>query len=500
MRLLPPLAAAALLAFAAPAAGAGFDAPRTIADWGPGAEFLEAAPGAAAWTHPSGVRVWRDGQGAVRVPGEGLVQDLAIASDGGTPVAAWADTEMRLHAHAGHDAIVEGTMANVRKVAATPTAVAWIGVSDDDVRRLQLSLRRPGGAFTRALTPEQSGDPAFDVAAAGAGGRSLLAWPAHDGSTRRIELLTLDPSGTVSEPRWLTGTERGATSPAVAMAADGTGLVAWVDGMPNGIVTAAAVTPDGAAGPAQPLDSEPGGSPRVAVGPGGAAVAAWPSGGELRAALRRPGAERFSPAVALPSANVYGWTEAITRRGETVVAWVDAPPSASGRDGGRLRAAVAPSGGSLGEPVALADDVLRVDGASDALVWTEGRPDGPYLLERRVRTSSLQPEPDRSRGGGPPVAGADRRAPRLRLRVLSARAGRVRVRVRTDERATLRATWRRAGRVARRARGAVRAGRPRLLRLRVPAGTRKVKLTVRVTDRAGNARTARRTIRLRRAA
>src|SRR5215208_89502 len=137
----------------------------------------------------------------------------------------------------------------------------------------------------------------FDVAAAGAGGRSLLAWPAHDGSTRRIELLTLDPSGTVSEPRWLTGTERGATSPAVAMAADGTGLVAWVDGMPNGIVTAAAVTPDGAAGPAQPLDTEPGGSPRVAVGPGGAAVAAWPSGGELRAALRRPGAERFSLAV-----------------------------------------------------------------------------------------------------------------------------------------------------------------------------------------------------------
>jgi hypothetical protein len=34
----------------------------------------------------------------------------------------------------------------------------------------------------------------------------------------------------------------------------------------------------------------------------------------------------------------------------------------------------------------------------------------------------------------------------------------------------------------------------------VPAGTRKVKLTVRVTDTAGNARTARRTIRLRRAA
>jgi len=142
-------------------------------------------------------------------------------------------------------------MAKVRKVAATPTAVAWIGVADDDERRLQLSLRRPGGAFTRALTPDQSGEPAFDVAAAGAGGRQLVAWPAHERSTRRIQLLTLDPSGTVSEPRWLTGTERGATSPALAMAADGTGVVAWLDGMPSGIVTAAGVAQDGAAGPAR---------------------------------------------------------------------------------------------------------------------------------------------------------------------------------------------------------------------------------------------------------
>jgi hypothetical protein len=235
-------AVAVSLAVAAPASGAAFDAPRTIADWGPGAEFLAAAP-----------------------------------------VAAWADTEMRLHAHAGHDAIVEGTMEKVRKVAATPAAVAWIGVAAGDERKLQLSLRRPGGAFGRALTPEQSGRLAFDVAAAGAGGRSLLAWPAQDGSTRRIELLTVDAEGAVSAPRWLTGTERDATSPAAATAPDGTSVVAWVDGMPNGIVTAAAVAPDGTAGAAQPLDGEPGGAPRVAVGRGGAAVVVWPAGGQLRA-------------------------------------------------------------------------------------------------------------------------------------------------------------------------------------------------------------------------
>ena len=40
-------------------------------------------------------------------------------------------------------------------------------------------------------------------------------------------------------------------------------------------------------------------------------------------------------------------------------------------------------------------------------------------------------------------------------------------------------------------------GRPRVLRLKAPAGARRVELTVRATDAAGNPRTVRRAIRLR---
>ena len=85
----------------------------------------------------------------------------------------------------------------------------------------------------------------------------------------------------------------------------------------------------------------------------------------------------------------------------------------------------------------------------------------------------------------------------MKLRVLGVRGRRIRVELRSDERAALRATWRRGARTVGRARGTLRAGRPRVLRVKAPAGARRVTLTVRVTDAAGNARTVRRAIRLR---
>ena len=70
-------------ALAAPGAaqGASFTSPRTLADWAPGGELLATAPGAAAWTHPDGMRFWRDGGGLARIPGgEGMVQDVAVGA------------------------------------------------------------------------------------------------------------------------------------------------------------------------------------------------------------------------------------------------------------------------------------------------------------------------------------------------------------------------------------------------------------------------------------
>ena len=84
----------------------------------------------------------------------------------------------------------------------------------------------------------------------------------------------------------------------------------------------------------------------------------------------------------------------------------------------------------------------------------------------------------------------------MKLRVLGVRGRRVRVAVRSDERAALRATWRRGARTVGRAGGTLRAGHTRVLRFRAPAGARRVTLAIKVTDAAGNARTARRAIRL----
>ena len=60
----------------------------------------------------------------------------------------------------------------------------------------------------------------------------------------------------------------------------------------------------------------------------------------------------------------------------------------------------------------------------------------------------------------------------------------------------MRATWKAGSRTLRRARGTLRAGRARVLVLKAPARARRVTLAVTATDAAGNARTARRVVRL----
>lgn len=499
MRSLPAaVTTLAALALAAPAQGSDFTAPRTLADWGPGGGTLTVAPGAAAWWHPTGVRISSAGTAPMRIPGEGLVQDIGVASAGGRPVVAWADSVARLHAFSGREAIVTGTMDGIRKVAATPSALAWIGMPESGERRVQIATRRDGGAFSAARTPEQLGEPALGVIAADArGDRSLFAWSARDGSTRRIELLAVDAGGAAAQASWITGPDEYGASPAVALGPDGTGVLAWVAGEKAKLVTAAPVAADGAVGPTQVLDPEAGGPPTVAVGPGGAAVAAWPAAGRLRVALRAAGAVGFAAPVTVPTESVHGWSAAVTDRGETIVSWLDASAAAGPRDGARLYAAVAPPGGALGAAEVLADHVSRTAGAGDELTWVESRPDGLSVSEHRVRyarlTRDAAPGDGLGAGGG---AQGDRRAPKVKLRVLGVRGRRVRVAVRSDERAALRATWRRGARAVGRARGALRAGRARVLRFRAPAGARRVTLVVKVTDAAGNARTARRTIRL----
>ena len=198
-----------------------------------------------------------------------------------------------------------------------------------------------------------------------------------------------------------------------------------------------------------------------------------------------------------PGAAVTGYSAGVTSAGDVIVAWKDGEKVDDPQGGGRLHAAVAPAGGPFGQPAVLADHVFAMAGAGAALTWTEGRPQGAYEVDKRVFYAALAHDAVGD-GPGAPGSPADRAAPKLRLRVLGVKGRRVRVALRSSERATLRASWRVGKRTVRRSRGALRAGRAKVLTVRAPAGARRVRLTVRATDPAGNTRTAGKTVRLRR--
>ncbi|HET8949698.1 MAG TPA: hypothetical protein VFN44_04280 [Solirubrobacteraceae bacterium] len=487
------LAAALLLSLtaAAPAAAADFTAPRSLTGWGTYADQPVAAPGAAAWLQCGDVWLSRGGRAPVRLPAGGA-QQLRVAPADGRVTVAWVEDAERVRRSDGSGATtIAGTMARIRTLAATPAAIGWIGVSASNERKVQIATG------DGARTPEQGGRPSFGLVGAGTADRALFAWHAEDGPVRRVQLLSVD-GDRIGAGRWLTGADGNATLPGVAMGPDGAAVVAWVAGMPEGRIAAAPVAPDGTPGDPQLLSAAPGGHPHVSIGADGTAVVAWPAqGGGVETAVRRPGEARFgAPVTFAPGSAVTGYSAGVSPAGDVVVAFKDGERTDEPRGGGLVHAAVAPAGEPFGQPAVLDEHVFALAGAAATLTWVQGRPQGEYEIDRRVRTASLlhdvaPGQPDE------PGATADRAAPKLRLKVLSVRGRRVRISVRSSERAALRATWKRGARTLRRAGGTLRAGRTKVLALRAPAGARRVTLTVRATDAAGNTRSARRTVRLR---
>lgn len=489
------LAAAALLSVvaAAPAAAADFTAPRSLTGWDSGADLPVAAPGVSAWLQPGGVWLSRAGADPVRLPAAGAGQVRLASAGRGVITAAWVEDSVRVRRSDGSGAgTVTGTMDRIRTLAAAPGAIGWIGVSATNERKVQIATG------TSARTPEQGGRPSFGVVAAGTASRALFAWHAEDGPVRRVQLLPVE-DGAVGAGRWLTGPGGNATTPGIAMGPDGAAVVAWIGGIPEGRIAAATIAPNGSAGEPQLLSAAPGGRPEVAIGADGTAVVVWSAqGGGIEAALRRPGETRFAAPVAFaPGASVTGWSAGVTAAGEVVVAFKYGERAGDPQGGGVLYAAVAPAGEPFGQPAVIADHVFAMAGAGDALTWTEGRPQGAYEVDKRVRYAALARNGDASDGPGTPGGPADRSAPRLRLRVLGVHGRRVRISIRSSERATLRASWRAGTRTFRRSRAALRPGRARVLAAEAPAGARRVRLTVRAADAAGNARSAERTVRLR---
>jgi hypothetical protein len=455
-----------LVVAAAPAQAADFTSPWTL---GSGAQLLAAAPGASAWSGAGGVWLSLDGGFARRVAADGA-QQLRVASQGGRTTVAWVDRDWRVHAGRAGSQAIAGTPSRIRSLAATSSAIAWNGVTAGNEHRVQFATRSGHGAFGATRTPAQLGRPSYGVAAASDGDRSLLAWHAEDGAVRRVQALMIDGRGDTTGSRWITGSDDDATAPAAAMAPDGTGVVAWITGIPSKWITAAAVTRDGVTDERQVLSDGPGGQPVAAAGAGGEAVVAWPALDRgLQVAVRRAGEARFGAPVTATTQALLGWDVTIGRDGEVVVAWSGDDSAAPTPESARVSAIVAPADGGFGAPATLGTGAHPVAAGGDGLTWIE---------DHRVRFARL----DR-----PDTAG-DRRKPRVRLRVLGVRRHRVRFRVTTDERASLTARLRAGKRGVARKRAVLRPGRSRVLRLTAPRRARRVTLTLRVTDRAGNVR------------
>jgi hypothetical protein len=467
-RTLPILIAA--LALPASASAATFSDPVTLADWSPTAGFPAAADGAAAWTQPDGVHVL--GFGRVGPPASGNVKVVA-------GVAGWAGSDGPHFWAGGGDVVPDGALTQTRSIAVTPNIAAWIGITADGTKVVQIAPRN-GTGFGTAQTLYTLGKTTYGLVAAGdADGGALLAWHANDGDDRRIQYAGVARDGHVTRSGWITPKGEDDANPTLALAPDGTGVLAWSHGLPSGSFQARLVNRDGTFGPVQEID-QPGGSSVAtsAAGADGTAGVAWRGpAGKVLAAIHRPGSDGFGSTEIVGGENPESVAASVTKAGVAIVAFTDLTVT---------RAAVAPAGGTFGPPVTLASgpDQKAVAAGGDRVLWDEMTGMNP-----RLRSAVLQ---SGGSGGGPGDPDVDTTKPKLKVKLLRRHGRTVRVRVTANESVTARLTARRGKRHTSTSYVALSAGKPRVLRVKAPRGTKKMRLVLRATDASGNTAVVRR--------
>lgn len=367
--------------------------------------------------------------------------DLSVHA--GTAVAAWeAVTGAPVEAAIRRDGRWEQTVAVSERSAARPrvaitagggAVVVWDGHDAADRRAARIAVAAPGAARwsaprdlgsdvgDRSPAPEVTALPAggavvtwagmtgrgpmvADVTARGgitttdladARGRVLevgvgagrggvvVMWLEGRGTARVVRATVRDGAGRWSAVRDLSPSDGRANDPRIAVAADGTAVVAWRrDTGPGRQVVEAAVRDAGGrwsttvvgadAARARGLERPPGPyplGPRVAAADGGRAVAAWPtrSGGHDRVVVARwVGGRWDAPRRVTASRESGGPDVAFDAAGRPAVVWEDL-------SGVRLSVRLAAPGGaarvlsSRGQEVAAPR--LAADGAGFTVVW-----------------------------------------------------------------------------------------------------------------------------------
>jgi hypothetical protein len=162
-------------------------------------------------------------------------------------------------------------------------AVAWVDSAHvfSGPYRLRLARRGPGGAFGQPVTVFRTtgDDPAPSVAIAlAAGGELVAAWTRRDPATKGIvvEAALAPPGGALGAPQRI-GQARGGTPPALAVAPDGSALLAYAAGTELRVAERAPGGAFGAPVKVATADDVVAVTPAAALGPGGEAAVGWQS-------------------------------------------------------------------------------------------------------------------------------------------------------------------------------------------------------------------------------
>jgi hypothetical protein len=216
---------------------------------------------------------------------------------------------------------------------------------------LESSTRAGGGSWSRTPTLcACSVDFYFDLAVAPSG-KALLVWAQRCCGTTGVKVAGRSAAGRWTQPQLLSTRFSSMDATTASLNARGTAVVTW--GVPDGL--------DVAVRPARGRFARPqllGGDVWAGVGvgltPTGASVVTWATHCCLYAAARRPGAASFAPAQTLVQGSLdvpaLEPTVAMDRRGDAIVAWMNAE---SGRV--TVQAARGPAGGVFAAPVVLGD-------------------------------------------------------------------------------------------------------------------------------------------------
>jgi hypothetical protein len=299
---------------------------------------------------------------------------------------------------------------------------AWRRVENRALRLRATTIAGGRPVRTQALTTdgtESAYSPSF---VAGPGDALRLVW-----ARRRSEAGAQLAGTAFAAPFALPAPGVGA-EPQVAVDADGTTIVVWID-QPTGLAMAAQAPPGGAFQPPQVLSaSGRARDPQIAISTTGTAVAAWlqsnGAGNSVQVAARPRGGGFGGPVqVAEPSQRAFAPRLAADAAGEVLLAWVNSNVATGfGGGPGVLRVQrLGADGAAVGPRLQVTPDGVRTtqpaivsDGSGSAVVaWTvfRSRTGGPIQARRlapggiagAVRTVSRGPV---LAGFAPVLAGA----------------------------------------------------------------------------------------------